>query len=83
MNIPLNAISPTSAEHLQDKLLKLSRLISGQPVEAGHSQFVASKHPEGIIFCKNLLAKKFVVSNYFGCISVILSFFLQFFFYKF
>jgi nucleoporin GLE1 len=62
VNIPVNAISPVSADHLQDKLLRLSRLISGQPVEVGHGQVIASSHPEGIAFCKNLLAKKFVVS---------------------
>lgn len=60
VNIPVNAISPISADHLQDKLFRLSRLISGQPVEVGHGQVIASSHPEGIAFCKNLLAKKFV-----------------------
>lgn len=62
VNIPVNAISPTSADHLQDKFIKLSRLISGQLVETGHGKIAASSHPEGIAFCKNLLAHKFVVS---------------------
>ncbi|KAJ9592389.1 hypothetical protein L9F63_015957 [Diploptera punctata] len=63
VNIPLNAISPTSAAHLQDKLIKLSRLISGQPVEAGQTRISASSHPQGIAFCKNLMAKKFVLQG--------------------
>jgi hypothetical protein len=62
VNVPVNAISPTSANHLQDKFSKLSRLISGQLVETGHGKIAASSHPEGIAFCKNLLAQKFVVS---------------------
>ena len=62
VNVPVNAISPTSANHLQDKFFKLSRLISGQLVETGHGKVAASSHPEGIAFCKNLLAQKFVVS---------------------
>jgi nucleoporin GLE1 len=62
VNTPVNAISPASAHHLRDKLVKLSKLISGQPVELGRGHVVASAHPEGIAFCKNLLAKKFVVS---------------------
>jgi nucleoporin GLE1 len=62
VNVPVNAISPTSADHLQDKFFKLSRLISGQLVETGHGKITASLHPEGIAFCKNLLAHKFVVS---------------------
>jgi hypothetical protein len=70
VNIPVNAISPRSAEHLEDKLFKLSRLISGQSVEVIHGKppVAASSHPEGIVFCKNLLAKKLVVSSCFGCI---------------
>ncbi|PSN53296.1 hypothetical protein C0J52_04659 [Blattella germanica] len=46
--------------HLQDKLMKLSRLISGQPVEVGNSRVSAASHPQGVAFCKNLMAKKFV-----------------------
>jgi nucleoporin GLE1 len=60
VNIPVNAISPISADHLQDKLFKLSSVISGQPVKVGNDQVIAASHPEGIAFCKNLLAKKFV-----------------------
>jgi len=62
VNVPVNAISPTSANHLHDKFFKLSRLISGQLVETGHGKIAATTHPEGIAFCKNLLAQKFVVS---------------------
>lgn len=60
VNVTVNAISPTSANHLQDKFFKLSRLISGQLVETGHGKIAATTHPEGIAFCKNLLAQKFV-----------------------
>jgi hypothetical protein len=62
VNTPVNAISAASEHHLRDKLVRLSKLISGQPVELGCDHIVASAHPEGIAFCKNLLAKKFVVS---------------------
>lgn len=62
MNIPVNAISPVSAAHLRDKLQKLSLLLSGQPVVIGDGiRVAASQHPAGIPFCKDLLAKKFVV----------------------
>ncbi|KAK7789762.1 hypothetical protein R5R35_013932 [Gryllus longicercus] len=62
VNTPVNAISPISASHLQDKFLKLHRLLSGQAVDSGsgRSHFSASQHPQGIAFCKDLLAKKFV-----------------------
>jgi len=62
VNVPVNAISPTSANHLQDKFFKMSRLISGQRVETGHGKITASSHQEGIAFCKNLSAHKCVVS---------------------
>jgi nucleoporin GLE1 len=62
VNTPVNAISPVSAHHLRDKLVRLLKLISGQLVELGCGEIIASAHPEGIAFCKNLLAKKFVVS---------------------
>jgi hypothetical protein len=78
----VNAISQISAEHLQDKLFTLSRLISGQSVKVVHGEIVASSHPEGIMFCKNLLAKKFVVSSCFRHGMAILGFFLQLFLFQ-
>jgi hypothetical protein len=73
VNTPVNAISPASRNHLEDKLMRLSRLISGQPVEVGLVQIVASVHQEGIAFRKNLMAKKFVVSILVTVITVYLS----------
>lgn len=55
INIPVNAISGLSREHLVDKYEKLYRLLDGKP------PVQANKHPEGIAFCKLTLAKKFVV----------------------
>jgi len=64
INTPVNAISPTSATHLTDKLTRLSRLLSGKAVATSDSAHIsASGHPAGIVFCKDLLAKKFVVSD--------------------
>lgn len=63
VNTPVNAICPISAAHLQDKLTKLQRLISGSAVEMGRSHFSASQHPQGIAFCKDLLARKFVAQG--------------------
>nr|CAD7443246.1 unnamed protein product [Timema bartmani] len=63
VNVPVNAISHVSSAHMTDKYIKLSRLISGQPVEAGGSTVSASRHPQGVAFCKNLLAKKFVAQG--------------------
>nr|CAD7569411.1 unnamed protein product [Timema californicum] len=63
VNVPVNAISHVSSAHMTDKYIKLSRLISGQPVEVGGSTVSASRHPQGVAFCKNLLAKKFVAQG--------------------
>nr|CAD7396158.1 unnamed protein product [Timema poppensis] len=63
VNVPVNAISHVSSAHMTDKYIKLSRLISGQPVEVGGSTISASRHPQGVAFCKNLLAKKFVAQG--------------------
>lgn len=60
INIPVNAISPISREHMQDKYIRLSKLLKGQPVLVSNTTVSASSHPLGIKFCTNLLAKKFV-----------------------
>lgn len=62
VTIPVNAISPVSGAHLTDKYVKLHDLLSGKMVEVGDVRVSASQHPLGIAYCKNLLAKKFVVS---------------------
>lgn len=49
VNIPLNAISSVSSQHLQDKYQRLFSLLSGKNVEAGGSTVCASQHPEGKI----------------------------------
>lgn len=62
VNTPVNAISAVSAQHLQDKYDKLTRLLAGNPVNTtGNAQFSAAEHPLGIQYCTLLLAKKFVV----------------------
>ncbi|XP_046621898.1 mRNA export factor Gle1 isoform X1 [Neodiprion virginianus] len=54
INIPVNAISGVSREHLMDKYEKLHNLLGGKPPTN------ANQHPQGIQFCKHTLAKKFV-----------------------
>jgi hypothetical protein len=61
VNICVNALSAGTADHLKDKLFRMSRLITGQHMEFAHGQVLAS-HPEAIAFCRLLLANKFVVS---------------------
>lgn len=45
---------------LQDKYQKLSNLLRGNSVEVGGTSVRSSEHPEGIAFCTDLLARKFV-----------------------
>lgn len=63
VNIPVNAICSVNAQHLQDKYFKLSSLLSGHPVPVGDSQMSAKSHPQGIAFCMDLLAKKFILQG--------------------
>ncbi|XP_046389622.1 mRNA export factor GLE1 [Ischnura elegans] len=60
VSTPVNAISPISSAHMMDKLLRLRQLLTGQPVGIGDSRVTSSAHPNGIAYCKNLLAKKLV-----------------------
>lgn len=60
INIPVNAISDVSADHLRDKYDKLAALLSGTPVSCGSEQVNTSVHPLGQKFCTVLLSKKFV-----------------------
>ncbi|XP_050410494.1 mRNA export factor GLE1 [Patella vulgata] len=60
VNTPINAISPESSSHLQDKLHRLTSLMSGQVVELSGKRISAKEAPEGILFCKNLAAKMIV-----------------------
>lgn len=61
INIPVNAISAGNTAHLQDKYKRLHKLLSGETVTVAEGKFSAAKHPKGIRFCMDLLAKKFVV----------------------
>lgn len=62
VNIPLNAISAVSPQHLQDKFDKLSLLLSGSTVRVGDVNISSSEHPLGVRFCTLFVAKKLVVS---------------------
>ena len=60
INIPVNGISGINGMHLKDKYETLRSLIMGK------SSFNITQHPQGIPFCKDILAKKIVVSLKFG-----------------
>lgn len=63
VNIPVNALSGVSSEHILDKYNRLYNLLKGQNVEINSNILNASKHPQGIAFCKDLLAKKLVLQG--------------------
>ncbi|RZC41231.1 GLE1 domain containing protein [Asbolus verrucosus] len=63
VNIPVNAISAVNAEHLKEKYVKLSNLLTGKTVAVADKQINAARHPQGIFFCMDLLAKKFVLQG--------------------
>lgn len=63
VNIPVNAISAVNTHHLLDKYNRLTDLLSGKTVEAGNTRICAARHPQGVAFCTNLLAKKFVLQG--------------------
>lgn len=64
VNTPVNSIAAVSAAHLQDKLEKISLLLSGNEVNIGDFSFNAAEHPIGIKYCTFLIAKKFIVSGF-------------------
>ncbi|XP_017781545.1 PREDICTED: nucleoporin GLE1 [Nicrophorus vespilloides] len=63
INTPVNSISDVSCHHLTDKYNKLNALLSGQPIQMGDSNIIATRHPQGIAFAMDLLAKKFVLQG--------------------
>lgn len=63
VNIPVNAVSNVSKEHLTDKYEKLLNLLSRNKVKLGNDYFTASVHQKGVSFCMNLLAKKIVLQG--------------------
>lgn len=63
VNIPVNAISAVNAKHLLDKYERLHNLLAGRPVIVGETQITATKHPQAIAFCMDLLAEKMVLQG--------------------
>ncbi|XP_025092807.1 nucleoporin GLE1-like [Pomacea canaliculata] len=57
VNTPVNAISPVSRAHLLDILKRLQTLLRGQVVHVSDKSISACSVPEGIDFCKNLVAR--------------------------
>lgn len=60
INIPLNAISAVSSQHLQDKFERIFNFLNGQPLKTADGQVSANDHPLGRIYCLLLTAKRFV-----------------------
>ncbi|XP_046557631.1 mRNA export factor GLE1-like [Haliotis rubra] len=58
VNTPINSIAPVDGSNLRDKLQKLIHLLGGHQIEGKHVS--AKDAPEGIPFCKNLIARMFV-----------------------
>lgn len=50
VNIPVNAISAVSSEHLKDKYNKLSNLLAGKTVIVADNQINATRFPQGMRF---------------------------------
>lgn len=63
INTPVNSLSGINSSHILDKYNRLRTLLSGQIVSVGEKRINASSHPEGIAFCMDLLAKKFVLQG--------------------
>ncbi|VEN34108.1 unnamed protein product [Callosobruchus maculatus] len=63
VNIPVNSLSGVNSEHILDKYNKLYNLLKGQDVMVSDKKVNASQHPQGIAFCMNLLAKKFILQG--------------------
>ncbi|XP_050323302.1 mRNA export factor Gle1 [Bactrocera neohumeralis] len=60
INIPLNAISAVSPQHLQDKFERIFNFLNGQPLSTADGQVSANDHPLGRNYCLLLTAKRFV-----------------------
>lgn len=59
LNIPINAISSVSGEHLKDKIDRLISLLSGKSTEVSGT-YVSCDDACTQKYCANLIAKKFV-----------------------
>ena len=62
VNTPINSISRVSGSHLREKLQRLAALLSRKQVDVGNARVSVATHPSGYDFCKDLIAKKIVVS---------------------
>ena len=62
VNTPINSISRVSGSHLREKLQRLAALLSRKQVDVGNARVSVAAHPSGYDFCKDLIAKKIVVS---------------------
>ncbi|XP_014246534.1 nucleoporin GLE1 [Cimex lectularius] len=60
VNIPVNAISPLDANHLNDKLKRLVTLLQGQTVTVSEKRISAGTHPLGVLYSMYFLANKIV-----------------------
>ncbi|KAF7279806.1 hypothetical protein GWI33_006729 [Rhynchophorus ferrugineus] len=64
VNIPVNSLSDLSPDHITDKYQKLHKLLIGETVIISNQQVNAARHPQGIAFCMDLLAKKFILQDF-------------------
>ena len=63
VNTPVNTISPVSSDHLRDKLFRLRALLKGETVEVTGKRVNPQGAPQGVLFCKNLVARMIAVSD--------------------
>ncbi|XP_028396330.1 nucleoporin GLE1-like [Dendronephthya gigantea] len=63
VNTPINALSAHSPSQLNDKILRLVKLLSGGNVEVGGKRVNCKNHPSAMIYCKDLVAKKLVMQG--------------------
>ena len=64
VSITINSISAQSGSALKKKVTTLLTLLSGGSVSVGNDSVTTHGIPEAIMLCKNLTAKKLVVSLY-------------------
>ncbi|XP_068148577.1 mRNA export factor Gle1 [Drosophila tropicalis] len=60
INMPLNAISAVSPQHLQQNFDKIYNFFNGQPVKVMNQSITINDHPLARDYCLLLVAKKFV-----------------------
>ncbi|EDW72801.2 uncharacterized protein Dwil_GK16987 [Drosophila willistoni] len=60
INMPLNAISAVSPQHLQQNFDKIYNFFNGQPVKIMNQSITINDHPLARDYCLLLVAKKFV-----------------------